>query len=122
MTNKKFKVSYDKDGDVLTFYREEAKVEESVEVTEEMIIDLDKEGKIVGVELLEAYQFLHTINEKITQELLSAVQEAELQFKKYRNYWIITLVFEEQDQRIEEKLPAFASMDFQSPLVASAAA
>tara|TARA_Y100000310_G_scaffold238101_1_gene241451 strand:+ start:381 stop:749 length:369 start_codon:yes stop_codon:yes gene_type:complete len=122
MISQKFKVSYDEEGDVLTIYREDASVSESVEVTEELVIDLDKDRRIANVELLDAYKFLHTLNENINKKMLSSLQEAELQFTNYRNYWIISLVFEYGDQKIVEKLPAFAQADFQSPLVASASA
>ena len=115
----KFKVSYDEEGDVLTIYHDNVKVNESVEVTEELVIDLDKDRRIANVELLDAYKFLHTLNEKISKEMLSGLKELELHFKNYRNYWIISLSFEHNNQRIEEKLPAFAQADYQSPLVAS---
>lgn len=122
MSIQKFKVSYDQEGDVLTIYDSNAKISESVEVTEELVIDLDKNRRIVNVELLDAYKFLHTLNDNISKEMLSGLKEVELQFKNYRNYWIISLVFEYKNQRIEEKLPAFAQADYQSPLVASASA
>lgn len=122
MISQKFKVSYDKEGDVLTIYNEDASVSESVEVAEELVIDLDKDRRIANVELLDAYKFLHTLNENITKKMLSGLREAELQFTNYRNYWIISLVIEDGNQKIVEKLPAFAQADFQSPLVASASA
>ncbi len=115
----KFKVSYDEEGDVLTIYDSNAKVSESVEVTEELVIDLDKDRKIVNVELLDAHTFLHMLNEDISKKMLSGLKEVELQFKNYRNYWIISLIFEYNNRKIEEKLPAFAQADYQSPLVAS---
>ena len=119
MDCQKFKVSYDQEGDVLTIYRDDVKVNESVEVTEELILDLDQDRRIVNLELLDAYKFLHTLNEEITTEMLSSLKEVELQFKNYRNYWIISLSFEYGNKRIEEKLPAFVQADYQSPLVAS---
>ncbi len=122
MASQKFKVSYDGEGDVLTIYREDVSVGESVEVTEELVIDLDKDRRIANVELLDAYKFLHTLNENIDKKMLSSLQEAELQFTNYRNYWIISLSFEHENQKIVEKLPAFAQADFQSPLVASVSA
>ena len=122
MVSQKFNVSYDEEGDVLTIYRKDASVSESVEVTEELIIDLNKNREIINVELLDAYTFLHTLNNSITKKMLSGLQEAELQFKNYRNYWIISLTFEYENQKIVEKLPAFVQVDFQSPLVASAGA
>lgn len=114
-----FRASYDKDGDVLTIYRENAKVKESIEVSEDLIIDVDKDMQLVNLELIDAYKFLHTLNENISKEMLLNIQEVELEAKNYRNYWVITLIFEYQDKVISEKLPAFASMDFKSPLIAS---
>ena len=112
-------VSYDKEADVLTIYKKDAKVSESIEVAEDIVIDVDKERKIVNLELMDAYKFLHTLNTNISSELLSSLHEIQLKFTNYRNYWIISLVFEYNHQKIEEKLPAFAALDFQSPLISS---
>ena len=115
----KFKASYDEEGDVLTIYRDGVKVKESIEVSEDLIIDVDKDMKLVNLELIDAYKFLHNLNEKISKEMLQDIQEIELEVKNYRNYWFITLIFKYQEEVIAEKLPAFASMDFKSPLLAS---
>ncbi len=115
----KFKASYDQEGDVLTIYREKAKVKESIEVSDDLIIDVDKDMQLVSLELLDAYKFLHTLNEKISREMLLDLEEVELDAKNYRNYWVITIIFRYQQEVIAEKLPAFASMDFKSPLIAS---
>ena len=115
----KFRALYDQEGDVLTIYRE-AKVKESVEVSEEMIIDIDKNKKLVNLELLDAYKFLHTLNEKISKEMLLGINEVELKTKNYRNYWVITLSFKYKNKLIEEKLPVFTNADFKSPLLSSA--
>lgn len=118
----RFKASYDEEGDVLTIYREGAKVEESIEVSEDLIIDVDKDMKLVNLELIDAYKFLNTLNEKISKDMLINIQEVELDAKNYRNYWVITLMFRYHEELIAEKLPAFASMNFKSPLLASASA
>jgi len=118
MIREKFKASYDGESDVLTIYRD-GSVRESVEVSEELIIDLDKNKQLVNLELLDAYKFLHTLNEKITKDMLIDLQEAELQVKNFRNYVIITLAFQHKNQKIEEKLPAFVHTDFKSPLIAA---
>ena len=54
--------------------------------------------------------------------MLLDIQEVELDAKNYRNYWVITLTFKYQEEVIVEKLPAFASMNFKSPLIASVSA
>ena|SRR3989344_1313213 len=115
MPTLKLKASYDEVSDVLTLYKPHAQVDESVEVAHELVIDLDKEKRIVNVELFDAYSFLHTLNNQITKKMLSQ-DELEVKFVNYRNYWIISLVFNYNNLRIEEKLPAFAA-DFKSPLV-----
>lgn len=117
----KFKASYDKEGDILTIYRSGEKVKESIEVSEDLIIDINKEKKLINLELIDAYKFLHTLNSKISKNMLLGIDQAELEVKNYRNYWVITLVFKYKDMIVKEKLPAFASADFKSPLIASAA-
>ena len=113
------KASYDKESDVLTLYNEKAKVDQSIEVSEEMIIDIDSSGHIVNIELLDAYEFLHALNSSITKKILNELTEVEMVFKQFRNYWMISLAFVSSGKRIEEKLPVFSRADFQSPLLAS---
>jgi uncharacterized protein YuzE len=119
---RKFKASYDQEGDVLTIYRTAEKVKESIEVAEDLVIDVDKNMQLINLELIDAYKFLHTLNNKISREMLRGINEAELDVKNYRNYLFITLIFKHNNKIIKEKLPAFASSDFKSPLIASAAA
>jgi uncharacterized protein YuzE len=115
----KFKASYDSQEDVLILYNDGSKVKESIEVAEDLIIDVDNDMKVVSLELLDAHNFLHTLNEQITIDMLKEIKEVELEAKRYRNYWMITLLFKYKDKQIEEKLPAFSGTDFKSPLLAS---
>lgn len=117
---KKFKASYDEEGDVLTVYTEDAKVKESIEVADELIIDVDKNKQLVNLELLDAYAFLNTLNKTISKDVLSNIGEVELEIKNYRNYWLITLIFKHNNKIVAEKLPAFSNSNFASPLIASA--
>ena len=117
-----FKASYDLEGDVFTLYREGGKVKESIEVSEDLIIDVDKNKKLVNLELIDAYKFLHTLNDSISKNMLNSIHNVELEVKNYRNYWVITMIFRYKDTIIKEKLPAFVSNDFKSPLIASVAA
>ena len=48
------KVKYDQEVDVLTIQLSEAPVEESDQGKPGVILDYDKEGKIVGIEILNA--------------------------------------------------------------------
>ena len=100
----KLKASYDKDGDVLVIYSKGI-VKESIEVSEDLIIDVDKEMKLVNLELLDAYKFLYNLNEKISQEMLESLQDVELEVKNYRNYWLITIIFDYKGEiRFRDKI------------------
>ncbi len=47
------KISYDQEADAMYIYLdEEAEVEKTKEIDHDVIIDYDKKGKIIGVELL----------------------------------------------------------------------
>ena len=48
------KVVYDPETDTLNFILSDAEIEESDEVKEGVIVDYDKKGKIVSIEVLEA--------------------------------------------------------------------
>ena len=120
--NKKYKASYDEEGDILTIYTDNKDVKESIEVSENLVLDIDKNKKLINLELIDAYKFLHTLNKDISKEMLKSIKDIVLEAKKYRNYWIITLMFRYKNQIIREKLPAFSSTAFKSPLIASATA
>jgi len=74
--NEKFSASYDREGDVLTIYRPAKKVKKSIEV--DLVIGVDKNKQMVNLELIDAFKFLHTINSKISKDMLVDVNEVEL--------------------------------------------
>ena len=119
---RKYTAKYDSEGDVLSIYTKGAKVKESLEVADTLVIDLDKDKNLVNLELIDAHQFLRLSNKKITKKVLEELDDVKLDFKQFRNYWIITMYFKHKKELIMEKLPAFASNDFKSPLIASVSA
>lgn len=52
------KVIYDKETDTLSIILSEAEVAESDELKEGLIIDYDKEGKVVSMEVLDASEMV----------------------------------------------------------------
>ncbi len=51
----KLKTTYDEQADAAYIYlNESAKVEKTVELSEGFLVDLDKDKKIIGIELLDA--------------------------------------------------------------------
>jgi len=62
------RVIYDKETDTLTFVLRKGKYYESDEVREGIIVDVDKKGKIIAIEILDASKYLDEIN-KMTFEI-----------------------------------------------------
>ncbi len=52
------KINYDKTIDALYIYLKKSKVAKTVEMNGRLIIDLDKKGDVVGIELLDASEQL----------------------------------------------------------------
>jgi uncharacterized protein YuzE len=48
------KIEYDKEVDALYIYLQQKQVAETIEIHEGVNIDLDEEGKLIGVEILDA--------------------------------------------------------------------
>ena len=48
------KINYDKIADAMYIYFNKAKVFKTIKMTDRLLIDLDKEGKILGIEILDA--------------------------------------------------------------------
>ncbi|MBN1377391.1 DUF2283 domain-containing protein [Candidatus Woesearchaeota archaeon] len=116
---RKFKASYDKEGDVLTIYRNNGDVKESIELSDEIVMDLDKDWKLVSLEVMDAYDFLHSLDKKFTRKMLSEINNAKVEVRNYRNYWYIILIFEEDNKVM---LPVVSAAEYKSPLIASVSA
>lgn len=48
------KINYDKIADAIYINLKEGKIDRTIEVNETMIVDVDKEGGIIGMEILDA--------------------------------------------------------------------
>src|SRR3989344_5176846 len=96
------KVNYDTKSDVLWLYTNPKRTKESVLVSEDVVLDLDMYDQVIGVELFWAYELLHTLNPRITEEMLGALQEAWVEVIPYRQQRIIALRFVHEGQTITE--------------------
>ena len=47
-------INYDKIADAIYFKMKEGKVEKTLEMNDRLIVDLDKKGNVLGIELLDA--------------------------------------------------------------------
>ena len=113
------KTHYDKEDDVFTLYDREHKPSETIEFSEFLNIDINKDKYIVGLEVFYASEFFSAINKEITEKLLESINNVSIEYKNYRNNWFITLVFHYNGQSVKVQLPPLRKSEYKSPLIAS---
>jgi len=115
-----FKFNYDYEDDVLSIYNYESPPKESVEVSEDIIIDLDKDDKVIGIEIFYASEFFNAFNKRIDKEFLKSLESASLEYKEFRNNWYIVVTLKSKDTIISQPMPPLRKSEYISPLIASA--
>lgn len=113
------KIHYNEQDDVFTIYDSEHQPLETIEFSEFLNIDIDKEKNIVGFEIFYASEFFSTLNEIITKQLLNSIDKVSIDYKNYRNNWFIVLVLEKGDNKIRVQLPPLKKSEYTSPLIAN---
>ena len=111
------KFDYDNTSDVLYIQNVMKDVEESVEFSEDIVLDLDKKGNVIGVEIFYASEFLGLFNKEIDKELLKNLKEAYIEYKDFRNIWFVTLILQTKDKQILQPLPPLKKSEYVSPIV-----
>ena len=113
------KIHYDEKDDVFTIYNSEQRPSETVEFSEFLNIDIDKNKGIVGLEVFYASEFFSALNKIITKVLLESIDKVSIECKNYRNNWFMVLVFYYNGQEIRVQLPPLRKSEYTSPLIAS---
>jgi len=54
MDKNKIKIRYDKDGDILYILSAKGPVKDTIEIGEDVFVEIDKNGKIVGIDIWQA--------------------------------------------------------------------
>ncbi len=88
-----FNVDYDKDADDLFLYSEE-KSKGSVEIGD-LVLDFDRKRKLVGVEILNATNFLVDCvanGKEISKEFLSSLIKCEVKIEQKNNFLFIKML------------------------------
>ncbi len=114
-----YKFDYDKEDDVLYICDAIKRVKGSVEFSEDIVLDLDKDGRVIGVELFYASDFFELFNKEINKEFLMNLQGARLEYKDYRNVWYVLLILKSGNKQIAQALPPLRKSEYVSPLIAS---
>ena len=115
---KEHKFHYDEEDDILYIQNAVKDVEESVEFSEDIVLDLDKKGNVIGVEIFYASEFLGLFNEEIDKEFLENLEEAYIEYKDFRNIWFIVLMLQSKNKLISQPLPPLRKSEYVSPLIA----
>lgn len=113
------KIHYDEEDDIFTIYDSEHKPSETIEFSEFLNIDIDKNKNIVGMEVFYAGEFFSALNNSINNSILKSVDSVTVECKNYRNNWFIVLIFEYNGQRIRIQMPPLRKSEYKSPLIAS---
>lgn len=114
---KEYKFSYSIEDDVLYIQNIVKEVEESVEFSEDIVLDLDKDGNVIGVEIFYASEFLGLFNKEINKEFLKQLQEAYIEYKDFRNIWFVVLILKSDNKKISQPLPPLRKSEYVSPFV-----
>lgn len=115
---KRTSVSYDEEEDILSLLNTE-NVNESLQIGD-IVIDLDTQFRIVGIEIFNATKFFKSAN--VSKEFLSDIKKARLRVH-YGNNWasmIIILHSGTTEQPIEKEvmIPAIGTQNTAIPAVA----
>lgn len=97
---KDLQIGYEKKYDILGIIipKKKYKVEKTVEIDAGFLIDVDKEGKIVQIEI-------HNICNRINEDK-KYIQEAKIQVyvDSYEYSYLITIDFNEGEHKIEQRI------------------
>lgn len=113
-----YKFHYDEENDILAVYNSPRKVKESLEVSENVVVDLDSNEKINGIEIMDANEFFGSFNPEINKKFLSELDSAKIEYKSFRNQWIILIVLKSKGKQFSQPMPPLRKSDFVSPLLA----
>jgi len=115
----RFRFDYDEEYDILYIYNAERDVEESVEVSEDVVLDFNKEDKVNGIEIFYASEFLGAFNNSIDKDFLKSLENASWEYKEFRNQWLMVVILKSKNQVIRQPMPPLRKSEYVSPLIAN---
>jgi uncharacterized protein YuzE len=113
------KIHYNKEDDIFTVYDNLHKPVETIEFSEFLNIDIDKNKSVVGLEVFYASEFFSALDKIVTKNLLESIDKVSIECNNYRNNWFIVLIFEKDKDKIRIQLPPLKKSEYTSPLIAS---
>ncbi|MBN2127086.1 MAG: DUF2283 domain-containing protein, partial [Candidatus Diapherotrites archaeon] len=108
-----FESDYDFQEDLLYLYNKSKKSKGSIELGE-LIIDLEKKGEIVGLEIFNASKYLSNLtNKKITKSDLKKIKPPVISFTPLNGVILIKLIFSIEKEKILATI-AIQNMNYSS--------
>lgn len=107
MAKKGTKMNYEKEEDILDLSRGK-KAKASIEVGD-FIIDIDSNGFVSGIEVLNASENLHT-----SKEILSNIKKASMHVAYKHNFVMVTLFLQFKDTEKEVTIPLTVNLGHES--------
>ncbi len=115
----KFKIDYDVEEDLLYIYNENKKSSGSIEFGD-LIVDLEKKGSVVGLEIFGASNYLSELtNKKITKKDLEKMENAVFSFTTRKGTIIIKVMLPLKKEHVPATI-AVQDMHYKSPVLAQA--
>lgn len=114
----KFKFYYDKEDDILSIYTE-APPRETVEFSEFLNIDIDKDRRVVGLEIFGASEFFKIRDSRVNKSFLEKLKEISVEYNEWRNSWFIDIILTDgNNNSIRQSIPPLRKSEYTSPLIA----
>lgn len=109
---------YDDENDILVIHESNENVKESLEVSEGIVLDLDKDDRVVGIEIMDASEFFGSFNPEISKQFLSELDFAKIEYKSFRNQWILLVILQSKGKQFSQLMPPLRKTEFASPILA----
>jgi len=114
----KYEHDYDDENDILVIHESNEDVKESLEVSEGIVLDLDRDDRVVGIEIMDASEFFCSFNPEISKKFLSELDSARIEYKSFRNQWMLLVILGSNGKMFSQPMPPLRKTEFASPILA----
>ncbi|MDD5163357.1 MAG: DUF2283 domain-containing protein [Candidatus ainarchaeum sp.] len=113
----KFKLDYDFEEDLLFLYDENKKSKGSIEFGE-LVVDLEKNGKIVALEIFDASKYFTDLTDrKITRQMLSKIENASFSCIEKKGTVFVKIILPIEKEQVPATI-AIQNIAYKSPIMA----
>lgn len=111
----KFKLDYDFEEDLLFLYDENKKSKGSIEFGE-LVVDLEKNGEIVSLEIFDASKYFTDLTDrKITRQMLSKIENASFSYIKKKGTVFVKIILPIEKEQVPATI-AIQNINYKSPI------